>query len=631
MKLFSYAFCAVLGASLTAAYSNPAERQAFFGETHVHTAYSFDAYTFGNRNTPDDAYRFAKGEAINHPAGFEMKLDRPLDFQAVTDHAMYLGVIPALFDPDSTIADHPLGVSLRAAETARERREAFQGIFPYLTMKPEESDLYNREIISSAWQDIINKAEEHNQPGTFTTFVGYEYTISQDQFENLHRNVIFASERIPDLPFSRLESMNPEDLWVWMDDLRAKGIDSIAIPHNSNGSNGYMFRPLTFDGNPIDPTYSQTRMRNEPIVEMTQVKGTSDTHPLLSPNDEWADFEIMPYQIATWRYSRPEGSYIRSAYQEGLKLQQAGLGNPFKFGLIGASDTHVGAGAFREDDYWSKIGMVDATGKLRGSVPLSWTERLFVAYGRWMDKLFPSEVSQQMDIGAQPPDPAPGFLTMQWNTWSASGLAGVWADENTREAIFAAMRRKETFATSGPRLRVRLFASTQYRDKILDAPTMVETAYAQGVPMGSDLVAGRTAPVFLAWALRDPLSAPLQRVQIIKGWLDEDGNTHERVYDVACAGGVAVNPQTHRCPDNNAKVALSDCSYTADTGADELKTLWRDPDYKPREKAFYYLRALENPTCRWSSWDALRAGTEFNPSMKATLQERAWSSPIWVN
>ena len=619
---------ALILASGLSAQAAPEDRQALFGETHVHTALSFDAYIFGNRNDPDAAYRYAKGQSIPHPSGFDMKLDIPLDFQAVTDHAMYLGMVPAMYDESTNVSKHPVATKLRNATSGRERRQAFQEMFPYIGGLVED-DLLDMTVVKSAWQTVIEAAEAHNEPGKFTSFIGYEYTSSQDQFENLHRNVIFRGSNVPNVPFSRLVSKNPEDLWQWMDEMRADGKDSMAIPHNSNGSDGFMFRMSTFDGSPLDKAYAELRMRNEPLVEMSQVKGTSEVHPLLSPNDEFADFEIMPYQIATWHKSHPEGSYVRNAYLNGLKLQSEGKGNPYKFGMIGASDTHVGAGAFSEDNYWSKIGLVDGTPKLRGSVPLTWTERLGVMYLQfrtWIDNIGAEE---RMSIGSAPKDPAPGYLQSYWNSWGASGLAGVWAEENTRESIFSAMRRKETFATSGPRLRVRFFAGYDYPDNILERADMVKLAYEQGVPMGSDLRVADTNPEFLVWVMRDPASAPLQRIQIVKGWL-ENGEQKEAIFDVACAGDVAADPETNRCPDNNAQVELADCSYSADTGADELKAVWRDREYTAGQQAFYYVRALENPTCRWSSWDALREKQPRNPSLKATLQERVWSSPIWL-
>ena len=611
------------------ATAQPAERQAYYGETHVHTKLSFDAFIFGNRNGPDEAYRFAKGEKIFHPAGFEMKLRVPLDFQAVTDHAMYLGMVPAMFDASTDVSKHPVATGLRGAETPTARRLAFASMMPYLGQIVED-DLLDMNIVRSAWQEIKAAADRHNDPGQFTAFTGYEYTSSQNNFENLHRNVVFA-DGAPDEPYSRLISRNPENLWRWMDSLRAQGMDSISIPHNSNGSDGFMFSNQTYDGQPITQSYTDLRMRNEPIVEVTQVKGTSETHPLLSPRDEFAAFEIMPYQIATWNASSLNGSYVREAYLRGLALQRAGAGNPYKFGLIGASDTHVGAGAFDENNYWSKIGIVDATGKLRGSVSLGWYERLNAQISRLVNAIYMSQVPAAANVGVPPANPAPGYMHQQWSTWGASGLAGVWAEENTRASIFAALRRKETFATSGPRMRVRFFGGYGFGDDIFSKADMVTKAYARGVPMGGDLASrGAKSPEFLVWVTRDPASNALQRAQIVKGWIDAEGNTQEAVFDVACAGGVAVNPETQRCPDNNAAVDAATCATSADTGADELRAVWRDPTYVAGENAAYYVRALENPTCRWSSWDALRAGTLPNPALASTLQERVWSSPIWL-
>lgn len=608
----------------------PEDRQALFGETHVHTQLSFDSYIVGNRNGPNEAYLYAKGETLQHPAGFDMKLKTPLDFLAVADHAAYLGMLPAMDDPDSAVADHPISTALRESESASERRQTFVQILGYFRPGAED-DLLDLDIVRSAWQDIVAAAERHNDPGRFTTFSGYEYTASQDLFENLHRNVIFA-DKAPNQPFSRLDSINPENLWHWMDDLRDQGMDSIAIPHNSNGSDGYMFNSLTHGGDPLTRAYSETRMRNEPVIELTQVKGTSETHPLLSPTDEFANFEIMPHQIASWFPSRPQGSYAREALLNGMQMDTQGLGNPFRFGFIGSSDTHVGAGSFDEDNYWSKVGLVDGVPWLRGSVKLSllqrigvWFNNIRISIGRMISPLGDGDPGRPGD------DPAPGYLNSRAAYWGASGLAGVWAEENTRPSIFAAFRRKEVFATSGPRILVRFFAGYGLNASLLDDARMVRTAYNRGVPMGGDLRgrSSRSQPGFVAWATQDAGSAPLQRLQIVKGWLDSSDEKHEQVYDIACAGGTAPDSQTHRCPDNNAQVDLETCDYSADTGDASLKAYWKDPDFQADQNAFYYVRVLENPTCRWSTWDAIRGDSAPNPSLLPTIQERAWSSPIW--
>jgi hypothetical protein len=628
MKLKTWLTAALLIAPL-GVHAAPEDRKALFGETHLHTNLSFDAFIFGNRNGPDEAYEFAKGKAIQHPAGFEMKMRVPLDFQAVTDHAMYLGMVPAMFDESTQVSNHKVASGLRTAKTASERRAAFGAMMPYIGQQVED-DLLDMSIVRSTWADIKQAANRHNDPGKFTAMIGYEYTSSQDTFENLHRNVLFRGDA-PAEPYSRLISKNPENLWRWMDSIREQGMDSIAIPHNSNGSDGYMFDDVTYDGAPIDKKYSDMRMRNEPLVEISQVKGTSEVHPLQSPNDEFAAFEIMPYQIATWYNSRVEGSYIRDAYKRGLQMQARGQGNPYKFGLISASDTHVSAGAFDEYDYWSKIGLVDANGRLRGSVRLSWTQRLGAQVFRVRNWWTQVNTIAGARTGNPPKNPASGFLQMQWSSWGASGLAGVWAEENTRGSIFDAMRRKETFGTSGPRMRVRLFAGYGLEADWLDDAQLVKKAYQRGVPMGADLKARKgQSPDFLVWATRDPGSAPLQRLQIVKGWVDSDGQSQEKIYDVACAGGARVDAKTNRCPDNNARVDTKTCDYDADTGAEELKAYWQDPEANAGENAFYYVRGLENPTCRWSTWDAVRAGTLPNPSLAATIQERVWSSPIWL-
>ncbi len=590
-------------AGVTAAHAEeaPQNRQVLFGETHLHTLLSFDSYIFGNRNTPDDAYRYAKGETITHPGGFEMKLTAPLDFQAVTDHAIYLGMLPAMHDPRQNASRHELARAIRKAKTPTERLEAFQKLFPRLVKSDRPDDLVDENVMKSAWAEIIEAANTHYQPGTFTTLIAYEYT-SGPQSQNLHRNVFFRGDEAPVLPFSRIMSPNPEDLWAWMDGLRDKGLDSIAVPHNPNGSNGLMFRTEQWDGTPMDQDYADTRMRNEPLVEVTQVKGDSETHPALSPNDEFADFETMPYRIGVWEDSQPDGSYVRQAYRRGLEMAAKGNGNPYKFGLIGASDTHVGAGAFDEDNYWSKVGLVDATPQARGSVPLP-----------------------------KPNDDGSLYSPNKFETWSASGLAAVWADSNTREGIFDAMRRKETYATTGPRIKLRFFASSGFAPSILSQNDMVKAAYDEGVPMGGDLsLSPNQTPQFLVWAMRDPLSNGLQRVQMVKGWVDADGASHEKVFDIQCAGDKSPNA-AGRCPDNQAKVDVTTCKSSAATSADEMKTLWQDPDYRADQAAFYYVRVLENPSCRWSTWDALRSGVAPRAGIDSVIQERAYSSPIWVN
>lgn len=577
-------------------------RQALFGDLHIHTQLSFDAFIFGTRSTPDSAYEYAKGAAIDHPSGFKMQLRAPLDFLGVTDHAMYMGMLPAMDDPATTPGKHPIAIGIREAANAQERVAAFQAMFPYLRKQLDgPDDLLDPSVVRSAWETTVSAAERHNDPGRFTTFVAYEYTASGSERQNLHRNVVFR-DAPPQIPFSSMDSSNPEDLWDWLDAQRDAGIEGLAIPHNSNGSDGLMFELAQTDGSPFDSGYAEKRMRNEPLVEVTQVKGTSETHPLLSPNDEWADFELMEVKVATTIPSRPQGSYVREAYRHGLEFEAESGFNPYKFGLIGSSDTHVGAGAFDEDNYWSKVGIVDGTAVLRGSVPMA-----------------EPDADGNRYVGGD---------IASFQTWGASGLAGVWAEENTRESIYDAFRRKETFGTSGPRLKVRFFAGFDIAAE-LATPDRVDRLYATGVPMGGDLLGqGDSSPEFFVWATRDAHSAPLQRLQIVKGWVD-DGESREQVFDVACADGLEVDALTHRCPDNGATVDMSDCSISENLGAAELEAVWSDPGFDPAQRAFYYVRGLENPTCRWSTWDAIRAGVAPREGLQPTIQERVWSSPIW--
>ncbi len=604
-----------------------AERNAYFGDLHVHTGYSFDAYVFGNTSTPDDAYRYARGEPLDHPSGYRVQLQQPLDFYAVTDHAMFLGLVRDAADTSTAFSRYEVAEPLHNINAWYNMNgwsigKRGRNFATFLTatvnglLDGSIDPAVTEAVTRSAWRDSVRAADDAYVPGSFTTFAAYEYTTSTDDMGNLHRNVIFCdTDRLPAMPFSRFNSQDPEGLWNWMDDLRSQGIESLAIPHNSNGSNGQMFKLTDWAGDPMDDDYSSQRLRNEPLVEITQIKGTSDTHPLLSKNDEWADFEITPYRVATQLYSEPAGGYVRDAYLRGLQLAAGGVVNPYQFGLIGSSDTHNSATSVDEQSYFSKVGLVDGTAELRGSIPAS-----FVS-GTVLKLLAPETVKEV--------DGRDYLASSSFEYWSASGLAAVWAEENTREAIYEAFRRRETFATSGPRMKVRFFATYDLDHSLLDSPQLIASAYRTGVSMGSDLQgrAGRQ-PEFLVWAVADPGGTALQRVQVIKGYL-ENGEHRERIFDVACSDGLVADPATGLCPDNGAAVNLADCSTTAGVGASELKALWRDPEFDPAVEAFYYVRVLENPTCRWSTWDAIRAGVKPRTDLPRTIQERAWSSPIW--
>ena len=606
-----------------------AKRSAYFGDLHVHTTYSFDAFAFGTMASPYDAYRYAKGETIKHPAGFDLKLREPLDFYAVTDHAMFLGALPAAADTSTEFSKYDFNQGLHNfnapeklnTDTVQERFALFRGFLPGILTGIVDGtvdvDKLN-EIVVDAWADTINAAELFNDPGKFTTFVAYEYTSSTADMGNLHRNVIFkGADKLPAMPFSRFHSQDPEGLWNWMDELRSEGIESLAIPHNSNGSNGQMFKLVDWADDPMDENYTAKRVRNEPLIEITQVKGTSETHPSLSDSDEWADFEIAPYRVATTLDSEPKGSYAREALLNGLNFWDQNQTNPYKFGFIGSSDTHVAATSDDEANYFSKVGLMDSNAMLRGSIPAS-EEELATRRNNNNAQNRIKEVDGKE------------YISGAIETFGASGIAGVWAEANTRDAIYDAFRRKETFATSGPRMKIRLFAGYGFDNEMLNDENVIEKAYATGVAMGSDILASpqNEAPSFLLWATQDARSAPIQRLQIIKGWV-VDGKHREQVFDVACADGGKVDSTTHRCPDNGAKVNLSDCSISEDLGAPELKTAWIDPDFNSEHQAFYYARVMENPTCRWSTWDAVRAGVAPRSDLHATIQERAWSSPIW--
>lgn len=624
---------------------NPAERNAYYGDLHVHTAYSFDGYAFGTLASPHDAYRFARGEAIKNPGGYEMQLTEPMDFYAVTDHGMFLGLAKAAAETDSEFSKNSFSEpyhDLNAPDnfgtdtlSRFKRMITFADFIPTAVSGIFEQKIDRQEVLDitrTAWADTIDAADQFNDPGRFTTFAGYEYTSSTTSMGNLHRNVIFqGTETLPREPFSRLHSNNPEDLWDWMDELRSKGVESLAIPHNSNGSNGQMFKTVDWSGTPLDNSYVEQRSRNEPIVEITQIKGTSETHPTLSTRDELAGFEITPYRVATGALSQLKGSYVREALLTGLTLEAQGSKNPYQFGFIGSSDTHSAASQNDESAFSSKLGILSSTAEQRGSIPQKGLRGQLAYYStKLAETINPTPLGKSLYVKINGDVYAGGASP----TYGASGFAAAWAEENTRESIYQAFRRKEVFATSGPRIRLRFFAGYEFDATMLSAADGIERAYANGVTMGGTLLAKQqtedntSSPGFLVIASADPKNAPLQRIQVVKGWVDSAGKTHERVMDVACANGAVVDAQTNRCPDNGARVDISDCSINSESGSAELAALWQDPDFDPAQRAFYYARAIENPTCRWSTWDAVRAGVAPRPDFATTLQERAWSSPI---
>ncbi len=578
-------------------------KNAYFGDLHLHTRNSFDAYIFNVRASPDDAYAYAKGGTIKHAAGFDLRLNSgPLDFLAVTDHSEYLGVLPAINTPGDPYSAVPYASELFSTDQVAVNA-AFRRFADTLNQGKRMDEYSDLRTVKSAWTDIIDSAKRNYEPGKFTTLIGYEFT-SAPAGRNLHRNVIFSGDKAPDLPFTALESQNPEDLWRWLDQQRANGMEALSIPHNSNGSDGTMFERTMWNGKPVDKAWAELRARNEPLAEITQVKGTSETHPMLSPNDEFSGFEVMEWYIGqAKKVTKFDGGYVRKALKDGLELEAKVGANPYKYGLIGASDSHNAAGSYEENNYYSKVGIRDATPDLRGSAPPKGKT--------WGDYQVPDGIAR-------------------FSTWGASGLTGVWAEENTREAIYGALRRKETFATTGVRIRVRFFAGYGIGGNALTSEDGVKAAYASGVPMGGDLVGNAEGkPDFLVMAMRDTNSAPLQRIEVVKGWLDAKGKAHEKVFDVACADGGKIDAKSQRCADNGASVDVKTCAFSQDKGDNELSASWSDPEFDPKLNAFYYARVIENPTCRWSTWDAIRSGIEPSPHLPKTIQERAYTSPIW--
>jgi hypothetical protein len=578
--------------SAQAVKSNP-DRDAYFGQTHLHTSWSPDAYIFGNTVAgPAEAYQYATGKAIKHPAGFMVQIRTPLDFQGVTDHAEYVGVMRLANDPKSSISKLPIAQKLQIHSPAQ-ATQVFQWLAASLGKGEPIAELLSPEIKDSVWKETIAIADQYNKPGTFTALVAYEWT-SMPNNQNLHRNVFFRdSTHVPTAPYSAIDSQHPEDLWAWMDAQRKAGNELLCISHNANLSNGQMF-PLEVDskGRPIDAAWAADRMNNEPLTEIKQCKGTSETTPELSPTDEFASFELMSYLIGLDNStSNPHGSYAREAYRNGLTMQDAHGYNPYKFGLVGAGDVHNTAASYSQSNYFGDHAMIDPTPQARLSGKV-----------------------------------VAGMTVIQTGT---SGLGGVWAEENTRASIFDAMKRKETFGTSGVRIKVRLFGGWDYSPEVLNAKDWVKTGYAKGVPMGGDLPARKgAAPTFIVWAVKDPKDGNLDRIQIVKGWT-KNGQSFEKVYDVVWSGNRQPDPATGKVPAVGNTVDVPNARYTNTIGAVELKKVWKDHEFDPKLHAFYYARVIQIPTPRWSTFDAKKLGVAPPTSVPSSIQERAWTSPIW--
>lgn len=583
----------------------------FFGDTHLHTSFSFDAGAFGARLTPRDAYRFARGEQLTASSGQPVKLSRPLDFLVVADHSDNMGFFPDLLAGKAEILASPAGrrwydmlQSGRGAEAAIEIILAFShGTFPKELMYAPGTLPYR-----AAWQGTIDAADQYNEPGRFTAFIGYEWT-SNTNGNNLHRNVIFRdggdkASQVEPFTVYPPGTDNPADLWQWMEAYEKKtGGNVLAIPHNGNLSNGLMFPMVETFGKPLDREYATTRARWERLYEATQTKGDGETHPFLSPNDEFANFERWDFGNLDASVPKTremlEFEYARSALKNGLKLGQLLGVNPYQFGLIGSSDAHTGLSALEEENFFGKTTPQEPN-----------PERLHTTF---IDN-------------AQT-----GIKIMDWQV-SASGYAGVWARENTRASLWDAMQRRETYATTGPRMIVRFFGGWGFVPQDVHNRLPAQTGYTKGVPMGGELrrAPQGKSPTFLIAALKDPIGANLDRYQIIKGWLTKEGTLQEKVYDVVWADTERRKPGADgKLPPVGSTVDVTNATWSNTIGTTELAAVWTDPDFDPTQPAFYYGRVIEIPTPRWTAYDMKRFGTTPEPGTLMTVTERAYTSPIW--
>lgn len=583
--------------------------QVFFGDTHLHTSYSTDAGMIGNTLGPEDAYRFARGETVTSSTGLPARLRRPLDFLVVADHAENLGLAPAIAESNPELLQNEWGRMVHDFVKEGTVEGVTKAYDAWGAKMHERNDPLKEqtELSRTMWEKLTAAAEKYNQPDLFTALIGFEWT-SGPNGNNLHRNVIFrdGKEKADQIiPLSQYDTQDPEELWQWMADYENNtGGRLLAIPHNGNLSNGLMFDDVTLTTKkPLDKDYAERRQKWEPIYEVTQIKGDGETHPSLSPNDEFADFE-------TWDRGSfgPESKtkdmlpreYAREALKRGLAYD-AKLGiNPFKFGMVGSTDSHTSLSTAEEDNFFGKVSMLEPSAD-----PIRFDE---VITGR----------------------PAPKGSQMFARDTSASGLAAVWARENTREALWDAMARKEVFATTGTRIRVRVFGGFEFSEDDLDRSDFAKHGYDKGVPMGGDLTSAPEgkAPTFLIRAIRDVDGANLDRIQIIKGWLNANGKSEEKIYDVAWSDD--------RKPDADGKlpavgntVNVEEATYDNSIGAAGLQAFWKDPDFDPSQRAFYYVRVLEIPTPRWTTYDAKIFGVERPNDVPAAIQERAYTSPIW--
>lgn len=573
-----------------------ATKNVYFGDLHVHSANSFDSYLFGNRLSLDDAYRFARGELVENAVGEQMQLTRPLDFVAITDHAEGFGLHEAcdLDDKSDELQAYCDRMERPDARFFLELRAQGEKRPPEQILDGYVGDIDAANALKSAtWRRVVDAADRNNRPGELTTFAAYEYSPPLPDRGKIHRNVIFRNSDTPNHAPSAFDALTERDLWRQLNGMCDGACEYLTIPHNPNKSWGLAFASQTIDGDPYTEADWRLRQDVEPIVEMFQVKGNSECVIGFGTTDEDCAFEqflpVCDTDLETGCISST--SMIRDGLKKGLALENELGFNPLAIGLIGSTDVHnSNPGDTEEWDYRGASGIFSAPAKIRLTAP------------------------RARSLNNNP-----------------GGLAAIWAEENTRDALFDGMQRKEVYATSGTRIGLRFFGGFALTPDLLSAPDMVETAYGSAMPMGSTLTSQADAmPAFLLWAVRDPLSAPLDRIQIIKAWT-ENGDTHETVIDVACSDGRVPDAQSAQCPETDAAVDLSDCSYARNRGAADLKQVWTDPDYTPEQNAVYYARVIENPTCRWSTYDSLRLGQDPLSIVTPTVQEMAWSSPIWIS
>jgi hypothetical protein len=577
--------------------------RVLFGDTHLHTMMSTDAGMLGAVVTPEDAYRVSRGDEIISNTGQRVKLVRPLDFVVIADHAENLGL------PDFIARSDPILLENEAGKRWHDLVKAGNGFEAFLEWVASPEDQINEPMMArSAWARMIEAAETFNQPGVFTALIGFEWT-SMALGNNLHRNVIFRDDgdrASQVVPFSQLDSPDPEDLWKYMAAYEeATGGRMQAIPHNGNLSNGRMFDTVTFDGNPLTKEWAETRMRFERIVEVTQPKGDGEAHPLLSPDDEFADFETLDEGNVAGTAAKTEDmlpkEYARAALKQGLALEKELGENPFKFGMVGGTDAHTGIPTTREENNFSKASFVEPSAE------------------RWEHVMIKGR--------------APGVEDIMQTDIGASGLSAVWARENTRKSLWDAMARRETYATTGTRILVRVFAGWDFEEDEVHRPDFAREGYRRGVPMGGDLSAAPAgkAPTIMVRALRDPDGANLDRIQIIKGWMDANGDLKERIYDIAVSDGRTIDADGRsRTPVGNT-VDVKDAYYTNTIGDALLGGHWVDPEFDPAQSAFYYARVLEIPTPRWTAYDAKFFDVEMPEGTVMQLQDRAYTSPIWYS